>query len=143
MLTCSLLPAQLKLGRVGKVFTQNEAKTLFGDPVISYDLSVAEINTKLATAKDYVLFTVRYKRAEVTDDLREISTKRPEIRSGKETFFIYSKEVVQEFLNKINSKGLGKTTGVITASITSTGVFTLTAGADVLEMNWTCPPFCF
>ncbi|MCX7797003.1 MAG: hypothetical protein N2249_00075, partial [Melioribacter sp.] len=85
--------------KIGKIFAKEEANQLFGKPVISIPVSKALIKAALAKADKYVLFTLKGKLPLILNSRRTSLLDENYTLEGGEKAFVFSKEVVEEFLN--------------------------------------------
>ena len=132
-----------KLGVIGKIFTNEDAKTLFGKVLTSCTISANELNSALSKGGDYILMTIKNNQVVIRNEKKQhLSSEQVPLKKD-ETLYIYSKSMIQELLNaKTSSLSLAKGSDVVTAEFRE-GVFTLTYGDATLEMSALCPPVCF
>lgn len=133
-MSSSLSHAQGKLGEIGKIFSKEEADQLFGKVIGSVQITKAELKKALASAKDYVLFTVKNNRALVMNEKKQSLTMEKVALAADEVAHIYSKSKVEEFLSS------SKTETIYVERRAE--VLSLTSGLMTLEGAWICPPFC-
>lgn len=127
--------AQGKLGFVGKIFTKQEAKILFGDVKSSVELKPNVIKQALLKAKDYVVFVVKNGKLSIINEKKQVLAGEVQAITSKETMFIFGKDKVAEFVSLIGSSSIA----VEERSSTTT----LSAADYVLELSLPCPPICF
>jgi len=127
--------AQGKLGFVGKIFSKQEAKVLFGEVKSSVELKPNLLKQALLKAKDYVVFVVKNGKLSIVNEKKQVLAGEVQAITLQETMFIFSKDKVAEFVSLIGSESIA----VEERSSTTT----LTAGVYTLEMSLPCPPICF
>ncbi len=127
--------AQGKFGIVGKLYTQSEAKILFGNVISSVEMDKEELKKALMSVKSYAYLTIKSNKALIANDNRTILNSISEFVNEKEVMFLVSKEVLNEFLNKTASR-------VVLFERRAT-VLSLSSGDIVLEGVLPCPPYCW
>ncbi len=143
----SVVSAQGKLGEVGKFFTQQEAKVLFGKVIGSIDIDANTLKDALKNAKDYVLFTIKNNRVIIRDERRKSISEENEFLDDNDRLYVFSKSQVEKLLANAQprkSKGftaMATTNPVVTFEVRAS-VLTLNAGATILELSLPCPPVC-
>lgn len=131
-----------KLGVIGKIFTNKDAKTLFGNVLTSCTISANELKAALSKGSDYILMTINNNQVVIRNEKKQhLSSERVSLKKD-ETMYIFSKSMIQELLNSKTSLSLAKGSDAVTAEFRE-GVFTLTYGDATLEMSALCPPICF
>lgn len=133
-----------KLGLVGKFFTQQEAKVLFGKVNKSLSIKAIDLRNALDGAKDYVLITLK-NRIVIRDENGNRLSDENEQLGKNETLYIFSKSQVLKLINspknaKINNSVQAAAGDVFVELREST--LTLTAGETTLEYALPCPPVC-
>lgn len=143
----TIATAQSRDLRIGKIFAKEEANQLFGNPVISIPVSKALLRAALAKADKYVLFTLKGKIPLILNSRRTSLLGDNYTLEGGEKAFVFSKEVVEEFLN--NSKGQviyfeirGINNAEKNPTAASSAIFSLSDGVYTLEFAMICPPMC-
>jgi len=144
----SVVSAQGKFGVVGKLFTQQEAKVLFGKVIGSMEISANELKNALSNAKDYVLFTIKNNRVIIRDERKRSLSSENELLNDNDQLYIFSKSQVEQLLSnakprKTNSLSVAASTVPIVTVEIRASVLTLTAGETTLELSMACPPMCF
>ena len=147
MIGSSTASAQGKLGVVGKLFTQQEAKVLFGKVIGSIDIPASELKNALANAKEYVLFSIKNNRVIIRDERRRSLSKENEYLADNDVLYIFSKSMVEKFLaNAKPKKTIGLSTMASTEPVVTVerraSVLTLSSGETTLEHALPCPPVC-
>lgn len=146
MIGSSTVSAQGKLGEVGKFFTKQEAKVLFGKVNVSLSIKASDLRNALEGAKDYVLFTIKNNRIVIRDEMKNRLSDENESLDKNETMYIFSKSQVLKLLDSANNTKIDDSVQSITAGEVFVeirpGVLTLTAGSTTLEMSLVCPPIC-
>lgn len=148
MIGSSTVSAQGKLGVVGKLFTQQEAKVLFGKVIGSIDIPAKDLQNALANAKDYVLISIKNNRVIIRDERKRALSSENISLNDKDVLYIFSKSQVEKFLanakpRKTNSLSAAASTNPVVTVERRASVLTLTAGETTLEMAIPCPPMCW
>ena len=144
----SVSSAQGKLGTVGKLFNQQEAKVLFGKVIGSLEISASELKNALANAQDYVLISIKNNKVIIRDERKRSLSSENELLNDNDQLYIFSKNQVEQLLGnakprKTNSLSVAASTNPVVTVERRASVLTLTAGETVLEMALVCPPICF
>lgn len=147
-LFASNVSAQSKELKIGKIFAKEEANQLFGKPSISIPVRKDLLKAALAKADKYVFFSLKGKLPLILNS-RRISLLGDNVSlSANDKAFVFSKEVVEEFLNSSRSsviyfeiRGLNNLE-LNTSAASPNAVFSLSDSYSTLEMSTTCPPFC-
>lgn len=147
-LLVSNVSAQSKELRIGKIFAKEEANQLFGKPSITIPVRKDLLKAALAKADKYVFFSLKGKLPLILNS-RRISLLGDNVSlSDNDKAFVFSKEVVEEFLNSSKSsviyfeiRGLNNLELNTTATSPS-AVFSLSDGVYTLEFATDCPPWC-
>lgn len=126
--------AQGRLGKVGKLFTQTEAKILFGKVIGSVELDVEDLKNSLNNVTNYILFTIKSNIPIVADEKNNILSKVKVFLDLAEIKFLFSKDVVNEFLSKVKTKTIKVERRATVLSLSSSDL--------VLEGAFPCPPVC-
>ena len=151
------IEAQGKLGKVGKIFTKQEANVLFGKVIGTVKLSRKQVKAALANAKDYVLIKVKNSRAHIFSEKRAslLGNDKTQL-APDEVAFLCSKSVLEEFMSKTENENVEPVKGTKRYSVessqsSSNGTITVEVRAEVLSLsslNLTleaiipCPPVC-
>jgi len=136
VMTANSAVAQEKLGVIGKKFTTEEAKVLFGKIVGTVKISKAELKEALANAKEYVFIAVKNNRAHVLNEKKESLIAKSKLSLAKEEkAYMFSKSVVEEFVNT-------STADVFTVELRAS-VLSVSDGFTTLEEALPCPPTCW
>lgn len=147
MVGSSVVSAQGKLGVVGKLMPEHEAKVLFGKVIGSIDIPAQDLRDALKNDKEYVLFTIKNNRVVIRDEKKKSLSEENEYLDDNDVLYVFSKSQVEQLLNFAKprkSKGftaMATTDPVVTFEVRAS-VLTLTAGATTLEMSALCPPIC-
>lgn len=155
-LTSTISTAQGKFGTVGKTFSKNEAKILFGKVINTIKVEKALVEKALARADSYVLFAIKNKRVYVLDEKKIALSERNFSIGKEEVAYMFSTSVVKEFLDKTkgrflsfeirnndSSKSINKSENNSTiANDSESIIFTITGDEETLEMSFICPPIC-
>ncbi|MEG8947968.1 hypothetical protein [Rosettibacter firmus] len=147
-LLVSNVSAQSKELRIGKIFAKEEANQLFGKPSITIPVRKDLLKAALAKADKYVFFSLKGKLPLILNS-RRISLLGDNVSlSANEKAFVFSKEVVEEFLNSSKSsviyfeiRGLNNLE-LNTTATSPNAVFSLSDGVYTLEASMICPPAC-
>ena len=144
----SVSSAQGKLGTVGKLFNQQEAKVLFGKVIGSLEISASELKNALANAQDYVLISIKNNKVIIRDERKRSLSSENELLNDNDQLYIFSKSQVEQLLvnakpRKTNSLSLAASTNPVVTVERRASVLTLTAGETTLEFAMVCPPMCF
>ena len=147
MIGSSIISAQGKLGIVGKLFTQQEAKVLFGKVIGSVDISADQLKAALANAKEYVLITVKNNNVVLRNEKRKTISEENELLDDNDVLYTFSKSQVEKLLagalpRKANGLSVSASTAPVVTVEVRTSVLTLTAGDTTLEFALPCPPVC-
>jgi hypothetical protein len=143
--------AQGKFGKIGKVFSNPEAKVLFGKVYGSVTISVDELREAVSNAGDYIYITIKSSQPIFTNEKRETLIRKMRIPklSPDEKMIVFSKSAVEDFLNSIGSGTTGNAKVNSTAASSGTvsverraSVTTLSANGYTLEFATVCPPMC-
>ncbi|MEW6508779.1 MAG: hypothetical protein AB1432_13650 [Bacteroidota bacterium] len=147
--------AQGKFGTVGKSFNKGEANILFGKVMGSIRVAKTDIQKAIEKAGDYVLFAIKNSRVYVLDEKKFSLTERGFSLDKNEVAYMFSKEVVQAFLDRTHSryvtfelrynapKSNPKSGQSSTAAVQSGDIiFSVTGDEETLEMALPCPPMC-
>ena len=121
---------------IGKIFTKEEANTLFGRVVDSVKISPAELNAAITKTEKDVMFRLVNGTLTILGDRRAPVYPSAETLVGRlDVFHRYSKSLVVELL----SKGTGDAVYMENRK----DVFSVTFGGYTLEMSYPCPPSCW
>ncbi len=134
MLTSNLF-AQKELGKVGEIFTKEEANKLFGKVNSVVKIKVDELKKAIQSVDKYVMFKMAGDNALVTDSKRNIKMGPQNYRlAAGDVMHLYSKSVLEELLSKSSEE-------YVSLEMRDE-VFTVTYGTVTLERSVHCPPFC-
>ncbi|MDH7603896.1 MAG: hypothetical protein QHH13_03265 [Melioribacter sp.] len=148
----STASAQNKQLRIGKIFAKEEANQLFGKPVFSIAVKKDLLKAAVAKADKYILLSIKGKYPVILSGKRlPLLLENNVSLQPNEKAFVFSKEVVEEFLNSSDDpviyfelRGLYyNSNNMKTPSLESgSTLFTVSNSSNTLEMATTCPPFC-
>jgi len=148
----STAAAQNKHLRIGKIFAKEEANQLFGKPVFTIAVKKDLLKAAVAKADKYILLSIKGKYPVILNDKRLPLLLENNISlQPDEKAFVFSKEVVEEFLNSSNDpviyfelRGLYyNSNNMKTPSIESgSTLFTVSNSNNTLEYATDCPPWC-
>lgn len=147
MIGSSIVSAQAKLGVVGKLISEHEAKILFGKVIGSIDIPARDLRDALKNDKEYVLFTIKNNSVVIRDEKKKSLSDENEDLDDNDVLYVFSKSQVEQLLNYAKprkSKGftaMATTDPVVTFEVRAS-VLTLSAGAMTLEFALPCPPIC-
>jgi hypothetical protein len=119
---------------VGVIFSSSEADSLFGQVSEFQQINTSNILSIMENSENYLMFKIISSQLFILGDNRVLLY--PEIGSinPNETFMLYSKNRVQELLEKGENN--------ITKVEKRDNVYSLTNGNITLEQGSWCPPFC-
>ena len=149
----STAAAQNKHLRIGKIFAKEEANQLFGKPVFTIAVKKDLLKAAVAKADKYILLSIKGKYPVILNDKRLPLLLENNISlQPDEKAFVFSKEVVEEFINSSISpivyfeiRGISKeeaTAKVTTATYGANTIFSISDGYNTLELSTDCPPWC-
>lgn len=155
-LSSTITTAQGKFGTIGKTFSKNEAKILFGKVMGSLKVEKALVEKALARADNYVLFAIKHSRVYILGENKFSLTDKNFALGKEEVAYMFSTSVVKEFLDKTKGKYLTfelrynrpvnslNKSGELSTTSDETGsiIFTVTGDEETLEMSFICPPIC-
>jgi hypothetical protein len=150
ILFSSLTVAQDRNVRFGKIFGKEEANQLFGNVVFSVKVKKDIIRAALSRVDKYVLFAIKGKRPLLFNSRRKPLLDDNVTLDPGEKGYVFSKEVVEEFLNSTNDSvieieirgaewGSGRRAS---GSLSSNAILTLSNSVSTLELSTDCPPYC-
>jgi hypothetical protein len=147
IVSSSVASAQGKLGLVGKLFSQQDAKVLFGKVIGSMEINASELKKACANAKDYVLISIKNNRVIIRDERKRSLSLENESLNDKDVLYIFSKNQVEQLLGYAKpristSLGVAASGDPVVTVERRASVLTLKAGENVLEMALPCPPIC-
>lgn len=133
------LSAQGKYGKVGKIFSVEEANNLFGQVKAKKTINTVYLKKVLKKAKHYVRLKLKNNFMTILEDEKDIEKFNSQfsetaITTDDTPEHLFSKEVVEELLQKGGSD--------VTTIEERDGVLTVTNGAYTMEFASGCPPFC-
>ncbi len=134
------ITAQGKLGKVGKIFSVEEANALFGEVKSSKTINTKFLRNVLNKSKHYVRMKMKRNMMTIFEDTFDVESfnrkhKITAITVDDSPEHIFSKETIKELID------LG---GSDVTIIQDRGeVLTVTNGAYTLEFAVGCPPFCW
>lgn len=140
-LTVLLIPlfGQEKLaGRTaGVIFTKEEADSLYGSVLNSFEMSSKELSSYLSKTDSYMLFYYDPAKSEApfifNNSKSVLNTSSMKMKMPEE-LRVYSVSQIKELMEKG-----GEETTIIEQR---EGVISITNGEYTLEMSLDCPPFC-
>jgi len=148
----STAEAQDKHLKIGKIFAKEEANQLFGNPVISIPVRKDLLKAAIAKADKYVLLTIKGKLPLILNSRRLSLLGDNYALNNSERAFVFSKEVVEEFLSSSKSpvvyfeiRGISAAEAnqkVTSAAYGANTVFSVSDGYSTLEFATYCPPWC-
>lgn len=129
------LSGQETYGKIGKVFTKEEADKQFGLVLKSVVIDVKAAKEAMAKTSDYIMFTIKDDKPVITDKARNVIYSRDAVSlKSEEVLHMYSVSTLNELLDK------GKSNSVILEQRKT--VFSVTSGGYTMEVGLFCPPFC-
>lgn len=147
----STAAAQDKQLKIGKIFGKEEANQLFGKPVFSIAVKKDLLKAAVAKADKYVLLSIKGKFPVILNQKRMPLAENNVTLDPGEKAYVFSKEVVEEFLN-------GSTSSVVYFELRGTdyssnsvrtpnaaaaaSLFTVSDSYNTLELSFACPPWC-
>ncbi len=148
LISISVSNAQGTHGVVGKIFSKQEAKTLFGKVIGSISVDTKELQNSLSKAGDYVLLAVKNNRLVVCNVKRQPVSSTMDILDKDQTMYVFSTSMVQRLLQPTAATTQDVSAlkvaapSAITVEVRS-GVLTLSSNTETLEMSLICPPICW
>jgi hypothetical protein len=119
---------------VGKIYTKDEANTLYGAVQQSKGISSAELTSLLGSSKNYLMFKIINGQLVILGDKRVVLYPKDYKVDNKEVFAVYSIGKVKELLDT----GKAATTSVEQRK----DVISINNGGQTMEISQKCPPFC-
>lgn len=130
----SSITAQGKMGKIGKIFSKEEATILFGNVKESYEISKAELRKYMLKSGYYLLVQVKNKKFIFANERKRRLDADVQV-AQMDPMNIFSTEALTELLQLSNSE---------VVSVESRGdIVTFSSGAYTLEFSTLCPPICF
>ncbi len=150
ILFSSLTIAQNQDVRFGKIFGKEEANQLFGKVDFSVKIKKDILKAALSRVDKYILFAVKGKRPLLFNSSRKPLLDNNVTLDTGEKGFLFSKEVVEEFLNSTNDSvieieirgGEAVRGSRTTSSLQANSILTLSNSISTLEFATDCPPYC-
>jgi hypothetical protein len=118
----------------GKIFSANEANSLFGEVLESEEITVETLNQLLQNTNSVIMFRLSNNQLTILGDNRSLLFSTASYSESNEVFNLFSKEKVSEFLQRSN--------GMSVFVEKRKKVLTLTSGVVTLELAVGCPPLC-
>ncbi|NJD22585.1 MAG: hypothetical protein FIA82_07950 [Melioribacter sp.] len=119
---------------VGKIYSKEEANTLFGNVIDSASVSLCDLISAINQNQNYVMFQIINGELIILGDGRKVLYPVGKNVDPNEVFALYSKSKVVELL----CLSSGNTVAVEKRQ----SHLTVTFGLNTLEESWLCPPFC-
>ncbi|MBA4405754.1 hypothetical protein C0389_00610 [bacterium] len=119
---------------IGKIFSKNEANTLFGPVIESKSITVTDLTNVLSQTNQYVMFLIKDGRIAIKVDSGQLISDGAVNINPTDVFYKFSKSIVKDLL-------YFSTLGIVNVERRES-VFTLTTGDVTLENGLPCPPFC-
>lgn len=119
---------------VGKIFTKEEANTLYGTVLESVTMDPKELNSIVGQSQDVVMFKLANRQLTILGDGRKVLSPAGKTVEPQEVYSFFSKSKVVELL----STGSGN----LVVFENRQNHLTITYGASTLEEAWPCPPYC-
>lgn len=120
---------------IGKIFTKDEANTLYGNVIFSVTINVSELDSLLSQTQNVVMFNIMNKQLVLLGDNRKVLSAGSVKISPTDIFAFCSKSKLLELLN------YGDGTQINFEIRLSHP--TITYGLHTLEETNYCPPICF
>jgi len=120
---------------VGKIYSKEEANTLFGNVIDSTSVSLCDLISTINQTQNYVMFQIISGELIILGDGRKVLYPVGKTVDPKEVFTLFSKSKVVELL----CLGSGNTVTVEKRK----DHLTITFGLNTLEFGEPCPPFCY
>ncbi|HEX2982082.1 MAG TPA: hypothetical protein VHO28_00920 [Ignavibacteriales bacterium] len=121
----------------GVIFTKEEADSLFGSVLSSFEMSSKELSSYLSKTDSYMLFhydPAKSKTPFIFDNSKSVMNMTAMKIEMPEELKVYSVSQIKELMEK----GGQETTRIEQRE----GVISITNGEYTLEMSLDCPPFC-
>lgn len=118
----------------GKIFTKDEADKLYGDVIVSVQISVSELNSIISQSQNNVMFRIKDKQLVFLGDNRKVLLGTSRNIDSSDVFAVCSKSKLLELLN------YGDDSIIYFEQRTSRP--TITFGMHTLEQLGLCPPYC-
>ncbi|MCX6152243.1 MAG: hypothetical protein NTX22_17085 [Ignavibacteriales bacterium] len=118
----------------GRIYTKTEANALYGNVLVSIEISSAELNGYMFQTKDYLMFNIIDGELIILDNERKSLRPVGEQYSLSMVFKVYSISKMQELLNQGKEK--------IVKLEARENVISITNGDFTLEFSGNCPPVC-
>lgn len=120
---------------IGKIFSKEEANTLFGNVIDSTSVSLCDLISAINQTQNYVMFQIINGELIILGDGRKVLYPVGKTVDPKEVFTLYSKSKVIELL----CLSSGNTVEVEKRQ----SHLTVTFGLNTLEYGEPCPPYCY
>ncbi len=121
-------------GQIGRVFSTEEADSLFGAVKTEKPINTKSFRLLLAGCENYVLVGVADNHFILLNERKEVLSETPYNYNAADTVFVYSIDKVYELLVRGGNS--------ITKFQKREAVFTISNGSFVLEFADPCPPLC-
>jgi len=119
---------------VGKIFTSNEADSLFGKVIESKIVSSSILKEWLNSTNDKVMFKLENDNLTVLGDQRDLIFSNSSYTESNAVFHMFSKSKVLELLKKGGDSN--------SYFENRSKVLTITNGNFTLDLATPCPPYC-
>lgn len=134
VLAISIFSINLHAQTVGKIFSKNEANTLFGAVLESKTMSVSELKSIISQTNNYVMFLIKNGVVAIKGDGGTVIYNGGVTLYSTDVFMKYSKSMVSDIL-------LISTTGEIYIEKRNS-VISVSNDTNTLEYGQPCPPLC-
>lgn len=134
VLTFSFFSINLYAQTVGKIFSKNEANTLFGSVLESKAISISELKSVMNQTNQYLMFLIKDGAIAIKGDGGNVIYNGGVVLTSSDVFIKYSKSVLIEllYLSTDENVYIEKRSSVTTVS----------NNGNTLELGQPCPPFC-
>lgn len=119
---------------VGKLYSKNEANSIYGPVISSVKINTADLSNMLLKTSNYIMFSIKNGSPVILDNKRSLLYPNNLAISADEVFHVFSVSIVKEL---ITNGGSTETYIEIRKN-----VLTITNGQYTLEMSGWCPPQC-
>jgi len=118
----------------GKIFSKNEADSLFGKVISSESISIEVLNSTLQKTEKVIMFRLKNNNLIILGDERTLIYNTNDFTDNNEVFHLFSKGKVEKLVE------LGLSSNNIVEQRDEK--LTITNGNYTLEMSIPCPPYC-
>jgi hypothetical protein len=120
---------------IGKIFTKDDANTLYGNVIFMVTINVSELDSVLSQTQNVIMFNIMNKKLVLLGDNRKVISSDTVSISPTDVFAVCSKSKLLELLNYGDGTQINFEIRLNHP--------TITYGMHTLEETSICPPICF